>query len=392
MVTPRSLLLLNNVLAMISNGAWYVVNPFIPLYLGTLGASVAVVGVVLGIGGILPLLIAIPAGALADEHGPAVVARGAVIAYALAGATLAVFHSVAAVTVAYTLLGAGNIGFAVASQAVVATVSPSRDRLRNFGYYSLWSSAGAVVGPLIGGVITGHVGYLAAFALVGALMVPSFAVANFLRAVPPAARSVVSLANAYHLVGPIMRRPRVGAVLFISFMVVAAQTLQQSFYPIYLSRVGLSETLIGVVFAGISLSSMLVRSLLSPGSERLGNAGVLLTATGLAALSLGITPFLRAFWPLAVAGALMGASTGLALPLTMSLMADPVAAEFWGVAFGVRQGVQRVATVVSPIVFGMVITVYGIGAGFFVGALTLVGAMPIMAKVTRSLGRPQRMA
>jgi len=273
---------------------------------------------------------------------------------------------------------------------VVATVSQSRDRLRNFGYYSLWSSAGAVVGPLIGGVITGHVGYLAAFALVGALMVPSFAVANFLYAVPPASRSVVSLANAYHLVGPIMRRPRVGAVLFISFMVVAAQTLQQSFYPIYLSRVGLSETLIGVVFAGISLSPMLVRSLLSPGSERLGNAGVLLTATWLAALSLGITPFLRAFWPLAVAGALMGASTGLALPLTMSLMADPVAAEFWGVAFGIRQGVQRVATVVSPIAFGMVITAYGLGAGFFVGALTLVGAMPIMAKVTRSLGRPQR--
>ena len=391
-MTPRVLLLLNNALAMISNGAWYVINPFIPLYLGTLGASVSVVGVVLGISGILPLLIAIPAGVLADEYGPAVVARGAVIVYALAGATLAVLHSVWAVTVAYTLLGAGNIGFAVASQAVVAAVSHSRERLNNFGYYSLWSSAGAVVGPLIGGAIVGHVGYIAAFALVGALMAPSFAVANSLRAVAPAPRSVVSLANAYHLVGPIVRRPQVGAVLFISFMVVAAQTLQQSFYPIYLSRVGLSETLIGVVFAFISLSSMLVRSWLSPGAERLGNAGLLLTATALAALSLGMTPFLREFWPLAAAGALMGASTGLALPLTMSLMADPVAAELWGVAFGIRQGVQRLATVVSPIVFGIIITACGIGAGFVVGALTLVGAMPIIAKVTRSLGRPQRMA
>lgn len=386
-VPARRLLLFNNALSAISNGAWYVVSPFIPLYLGTLGASAAVVGLVVGLGGIVPLLIAVPAGALADEYGPAVVAAGSVAAYAVAGATLAVVHNVAAVTIAYALLGAANIGFAVAAQGVVASISAPGDRLANFGYYSLWSSGGAVVGPIVGGAMVAQFGYVAAFVLVGALMVPSFVFANALRAVAPQARPVVSLATAFDLVGPILRRPGIPAVLLISFMVVAAQTLQQSFYPIYLSRVGLSQTLIGVVFAAISLSSMLVRSLLEPGTEQLGTSGLVLVATGLAALSLGITPLLREFWLLAGAGALMGAGTGLAFPLTMNLMTAPVPAELRGVAFGLRQAVQRLATVISPIVFGAVIAAYGLGAGFVVGALVLVAAMPIIARVAGSLER-----
>jgi MFS family permease len=378
----RRVLLFNNALAAVSNGAWYVVNPFIPLYLGALGASAPVVGVVLGIAGIVPLLVAVPAGAAADQYGPAGIAAWSVFAYAAAGTVLAVLHSIWAVTVAYTLLGAANIGFAVAAQAVVASVSPPRDRLTNFGYYSVWSSGGAVVGPIVGGAIAAQFGYIATFILVGALMVPSFAFVRGLRAVTPPSRPVVSLANAFELVGPILRRPGIPAVLLISFMVVAGQTVQQSFYPIYLSRVGLSQTLIGIVFAAISLSSMLVRSLLAPGRERFGTTGLVLVATGLAALSLGITPWLREFWLLAGAGALMGAGTGLAFPLTMNLMTAPVPPEYRGVAFGIRQAVQRLATVVSPITFGAVIAAYGLGAGFVAGALVLIAAMPIIARVS----------
>jgi MFS family permease len=375
-------LLFNNMLAAVSNGAWYVVSPFIPLYLGVIGASAPVVGTVLGLAGIVPLLVAIPAGAASDRHGPAGIAAWSVIAYAVACALLVLFHSVWAVTLAYTLLGAANIGFAVAAQGVVASVSPPHDRLANFGYYSLWSSGGAVVGPIIGGAVAGQFGYIAAFVFAGALMVPSFVSVSGLRAVTPPARPVVSLANAFELVGPILRRPGIPAVLLISFMVVAGQTLQQSFYPIYLSRVGLSQTLIGIVFAAISLSSMLVRSLPASGRERFGTTGLALVANGLAALSLGITPWLRQFWLLAGAGALRGAGTGLAFPLTMNLMTAPIPPEYRGVAFGLRQAVQRLATVVSPIAFGAVIAAYGLGAGFVAGALVLIAAMPIIALVS----------
>lgn len=388
--SPHRVLLFNNALSAITNGAWYVVGPFIPLYLATLGASVAVIGLVVGVAGIVPLLIAVPSGAIVDAYGPAVIAVGSVIAYAAAGATLALLHSVWAVTVAYTLLSAANIGFAVSAQGVVASVSAPRDRLANFGYYSLWSSGGAVIGPIVGGTVAGGLGYVAAFVLAGVLMVPCFLFARALRAVGPPSRQVVSLARAYHLVGPILSYRGIPAVLLISFLVVAGQQLQQSFFPIYLSRTGLSQSLIGVVFAATSLSSMLVRSLLAPGTRRLGTTGLVLAAVGLMALSLSVTPLLRGFWRLAGAGALMGAGTGLGFPLTMNLMTAPVPPELQGVAFGVRQAVQRVATVVSPMVFGGVIAAYGLGTGFVAGALILVAALPVIAYAAGSLGKPAR--
>ena len=389
-VGARRVLLFNNTLSAVSNGAWYVVGPFIPLYLGTLGASVGTIGLVVGLAGIVPLMIAVPSGAIVDAYGPAVVAWASIAGYVAAAAILAALHTIWAVTVAYTLLSAANIGFAVSAQGIVASISAPRDRLANFGYYSLWSSGGAVVGPIVGGAVAGGLGYIAAFALFGALMIPCFGFARALRAVRPPVRQVVLLTGGYDLVRPILRFPGIPAVLLISFLVVAGQQLQQAFFPIYMSRAGLSQSLIGVVFAAISLSAMLVRSLLAPGTRRFGMTGLVVVSMGLMALSLGVTPLLREFWPLAGAGAVMGAGTGLAFPLTMNLMTAPVPPDLQGVAFGIRQAVQRVATVVSPIGFGGVIAAYGLGTGFLAGALILVAAMPVIAYAARSLGRHAR--
>ncbi|HLW61595.1 MAG TPA: MFS transporter [bacterium] len=388
-VDPGSLLWLNNALQFLSNGAWYVAAPFIPLYLTSQGASVIIVGGVVSISGVIPLLISIHAGALVDERGPIMVAKGSVILFALAGMILTAWHSVWAVAGAYMLMGIANIGFAVAPQAIVAAASNPGTRVRNYGYYSLWNSAGAVVGPVIGGYIAGRFGYAAAFAVVWILMLPAFAVAGSMRVISTVPAHIVSLATAHTLARTIIGRRGVAGILFISFMVGCGQTLQQSFYPLYLHTVGLSATLIGIVIAAVSLSSMLVRSMLSRGVAMFGYGSLLVGATALAAVSLGVTPLLRHFWPLMLASALMGASLGFTQPLTMSLMVESVPPELWGVAFGIRQSVQRLAAILSPIVFGLVITVSRIESAFTLGALTLGGAVPIMANVTKHMRRPR---
>ena len=390
-VDPGSLLWLNNALQIVSTAAWYVAAPFIPLYLASQGAPVEIIGGIIGFSGVVPLLICLHAGALVDERGPAPVTKGAVLLYAIAGVILTALHVVWAVALAYALLGIANIGFAVASQAVVAAASTPATRVRNYGYYSLWNSAGAVIGPVLGGFVTGRFGYTTAFALVAVLMIPSFVIAGSLRGVPAAPRRSVSFAMTHRLAGTILRERGVSAVLFISFMVVCGQTLQQSFYPLYLHKVGLSTPLIGILIATISLGSMVVRSFLARGVEWLGYAWLLLGATALLAVMLGIMPLLRQFWSLIFASGLMGASLGFTQPLTMSLMVESIGAEFWGVAFGMRQGVQRIGAILSPIVFGLVTTAYGIESAFFLGGATLLGAVPIMASVTRHL-RPPRPA
>ena len=384
----ESLLWRNNALQILSNGAWYVAIPFIPLYLAAQGASIGVIGTIIGFSGVAPLLISLHAGALVDERGPAVVAKVSVLLFALAGVILTALPAIWATGVAYTLMGVANIGFAVAPQAVVAAASTPATRVRNFGYYALRNSAGAAVGPVVAGIIAGRFGYRTSFALVWLLMIPSFVFAGSLGESPTARRRAVALTKVHKVMGAILRQRGIAAIMFISFVVACGQTLQQSFYPLYLQKVGLTPALIGIAVAMISVSSMAVRSLLTRGVEGFGYSRLLLGALVLAAVSFGITPLVRRFWPLLVASALMGASTGFTQPVTMSLLAETVAAEFWGVAFGIRQGMQRVAAILSPIAFGLVTTASGVESAFVVGAAALLGAVLILASPSAHLGPP----
>src|SRR5579864_6980379 len=381
---PRFLLRLNNLLQMLTNCAWYIGTPCIPLYLVSHGASV---GTVAGLSGIAPLAVALHVGGLVDERGPTVVFVGSVVLFGLGGAMLTVFQGIPEVTTGYTLLAVANIGLAVASQAVVAGASTDGTRIRNYGYYAVSYSAGAVFGPVIGGFLAGRFGYAAAFLAMTLLMAPSLAIALMLRVTPISGHQRVALSAVHTLVAAIVRAHGVGAILFVSGIMMCAQALQSTFYPLYLSKVGWSATLIGLAIAAISVASIAVRMLLASAVAWLGQTGALIGAMVLSAVAFAMTPFVRQFWPLVGVSALMGASLGFTQPLSMSLLAESVAQQFWGAAFGIRQSVQRAVGVLSPFAFGVASAARGVESAFYLGALVLFGAAGIMIRVSRGLGR-----
>src|SRR5579864_3290043 len=199
------LLPLNNLLQLLTNCAWYIGMPFVPLYLVSHGASVGAVGAVAGLSGIAPLAVALHMGGLVDERGPTIVFVGSVALFGLGAAMLAAFHGIPEVTIACTLLTAANIGLAVASQAVVASASTDATRIRNYGYYAVSYSAGAVVGPVIGGFLAARLGYTAAFLVMTLLMLPSFAVALMVRVARVSGPPSVAVGAVHRVVGTIVR-------------------------------------------------------------------------------------------------------------------------------------------------------------------------------------------
>jgi MFS family permease len=309
------------------------------------------------------------------------------ILFVLASLALMSVPNIWSVAVAYTLMGIGNVGFAVALQAVVAVVSEPGVRLENFSRNSMWSYGGAVVGPLLSGLVVGLFGYAAAFSLVCFLTLPIVAIATLVNASPRPAGPAPGTRGGTLQIGGIVRQAGVSLGLFVTFLIVFSQVLQQSFYPIYLQGVGLSEALIGGVFAAVSLSSMIARVLVAGSVRRWGRVSLLLGAMVLAAVSLGVTPFFRTFWPLLAVASLLGASTGLANPITMSLMVELVAGERWGLALAIRQAVSRAAAILSPIAYGLVIERLGISHAFVVGSLALLAGLPITVSLAHPLRR-----
>ena len=379
----RTLLAANNALSFASSTAMALVTPFVPLDIAAHGGSNAVIGLAIGVSGVLPLLLSVHLGALVDERGPVFMSKVSASVYVLAGVILILVRSIPGVTLAFALMGVGSIAIVVATQTVVAAMSDATTRIRNFGYYSVWSSAGAVVGPIAGGFVAQRWGFAAAFALVLVFMAPAYPLASLIEAVPAAPRHTVSLATAHTHAGAVWRCAGVPGILVICFFVVCGQTVKQSFFSIYLHQVGLSATLIGFAYAADSLCQVAVRPALGPHVERFGYGPLLVAATGMGAVALGATPLLHAFWPLVLASGLMGVSTGVTQPATMSLMAAAVGREFWGLAMGLRQVAQRSASVLSPVVFGVLINTFGIGAAFLIGAAALAGAVPVVNGLTR---------
>ena len=359
---------------------WNIATPFIPLYLTAHGATPTAVGIVVSLSGLLPLFFAVHVGALVDVHGPAPVGKWSVATEAIACAIMAGVPGTTGVAVGYALLGLGNLGLTVATQIAVAEFSAPAARAGNYGYYSSWISAGMVLGPIVGGLLVDFRGYQAVFLTGLALMIPSFVLTGLVKPRVRSSLPATRVWTAHHSARSILGLPGVGLILFISFMVISGQSLRQSFYPLYLQTVGLSSTLIGVIIGAGSLTSMLVRPFIGRAVSAFGYAVLLAGATGLAMVSIGITPLMMSFVPLVLASAGLGASTGVTQPLTMSLMADAVIADLWGLAMGIRQTVQRLGTVATPIVFGVLVTWYGIGSAFYLGALTMGVALLVILR------------
>ncbi len=359
---------------------WNIVTPFIPLYLTAHRATPTAIGIVVSLSGLLPLFFAVHVGALVDVHGPAPVGKWSVATEAIACAILAAVPSTTGVAVGYALLGLGNLGLTVATQIAVAEFSAPAARASNYGYYSSWISAGMVLGPIVGGMLVDVRGYQAVFISGLVLMIPSFVLASLVKPRVRPASPATRVWTAHHSARSILGLPGVGLILFISFMVISGQSLRQSFYPLYLQTVGLAPTLIGVIIGAGSLTSMLVRPFVGRAVSAFGYAALLAGATALAMVSIGITPLLGSFALLTLASAGLGASTGVTQPLTMSLMADAVTADLWGLAMGIRQTVQRLGTVATPVAFGVLVTWYGIGSSFYLGALTMGVAMLVILR------------
>lgn len=125
----------------------------LPLYIESLGASPAIVGLVIGLQGVARLIFLAPAGMIADRMSPRTLIVGArslsVIGIAAYGLAQEWWHLFPAIV----LLAAGNIAFPAISK-VVADSSDDRTRTRAFTLiYTVGPSVATLLSPSLGGVL-----------------------------------------------------------------------------------------------------------------------------------------------------------------------------------------------------------------------------------------------
>jgi MFS family permease len=379
---PRWLVQLLGVMALLQAGI-AVARPVSTYRAIDLGAGALAVGLLTGAFALLPMLVALPLGRLADRRRPEPILTGGVVLLVVGCVLLAVSDTLAGIAAGNVVLGLGNLGCIVGGENVVARLP--RDQLDSgFGLFTAVVSGGQLVGPALAGFMLstapGDLGSGTSRALLVsaglcALALPA-ATWLFVRRLFPAREGPP--ADQPLPAHRILRLPGVPAGMFTSLILAAAVDLLTAYLPLLGEDRGIPPSTVGLLLSLRAGATVASRVLVPWMLRRIGRPRLVLFSTigsGLAVAALPVTGNVAVLAGLLV---LIGFLLGVGQPLMMTVIVRAVPEEARGVALALRLVGNRVGLVGTPAAAGLLAGAAGVSAAFWLlGALlgvAMVGA------------------
>lgn len=343
------------------------------------GQSALVVGVLLALFAVAPIVLAIPAGRLADRHGvhrPVRIAVGmnvvaallALGATAAGGGTALALHALAAL-----FAGAGtNVGMIAIQRSAGRMAADPTERRRVFSWLGLAPAIANVLGPVLAGLLIDAGGFRLAYALLALLPLPGLVVARFVpreakAPARPAGRSTFAL----------LRTPGLRRLLFVNWLLSSSWEVHSFLVPILGHERGFSASAIGLVLGVFAASVTAVRVLIPWLAHRLREATVLAGAMLWTAALFAVYPFVHSAWLMALCAALLGLALGAVQPMIMTALHELTPADRHGEAIALRSMVIHLSSALMPLLFGAAGAALGASVLFWtMGAAVGAGSVP----------------
>ncbi len=322
-------------------------------------------------------------GSLSDAYG-----RRPVILVSAAGlaadfALMAVAPDLWWLAVGRMLGGITSASFTVAYAYLADIVAPE-ERARAFGLVGAAWSGGFVLGPLLGGLL-GELGprvpFWAAAGLAGVAFLYGLLILP--ESLKRGHRTPFSWrrANPFGALKLLGSHPELSGLAIVYFLIYFAHHIFSVVFILYAAhQFGWSAFQIGMVLALWGVLDILIQAVLvGPMVKKIGDRATMIIGLlgGGAGLTLiGLAPDVTTF----IAGVVVTASWGLAMPTSQALMTRLVSESEQGQLQGANMSVASIAGVVSPLFFGWI---YGLsvgdspaiphpGAAFFIGGAVLI--------------------
>ncbi len=372
-------LLLLVFLKQIGNGmVWSV----IALYGQELGASAAVIGLMISAYGGARLLVNMPAGYASERLGRKTMMSlgcGIIAASSLAAAFAA---NVPFFFLCLLLMGAASAVFMTSALAAIADLGAPEQRMQDASYYQAANMIGASMGPALGGMAAGLWGMGAPYFINGLVAIAGvFAFA----AIPwrPAMRPEKERAAPKESLRVIAKRNiGVGLMYFAIFYVRVASNwvllplvAQNSF--------GLEMTKIGVILTCGAIANLCVLAVTAPLVRLLGRVRMIVIAslaTLVGCLLLAFGEHEAFLW---LSSILFGAGAGIASPTLIAYVAEIAPSDQRGPAMGLLRTMQDLSLILGPAVTGLISDNLGLGhQGGLLGCAALLAATTIYFRAT----------
>ena len=367
----------------LTQAALFLARPVTSYRALALGADERVIGLITACFAVVPLLVAVRLGRVADRRRPVGMLAGGVAILVVAYVLLGLAGSLAELALWSALLGLGHLGLMLSAQSLIAQQSDDSRHDRDFGLMTAAVSLGQLVGPALGGLVlsTGPAGslegattraFLVAAGL-GVLALPACqgtSSANPGRVRPHHDGQSVSARD-------IVRAPGVPAGMFASVAILAAVDIVTAYLPVIGEHHGIGPALVGLLLSLRAAASILSRLLIPVMVRALDRVRLIAVSAAGSALAVAVLPFPDGPAGLAAVLIVAGFFLGIGQPLTMSLIVQAVPARARGTALAIRLTGNRVGQVATPAAAGLVAGAAGIAAAFW-----LLGGLLVLAAAT----------
>lgn len=334
-----------------------------------LGASQFVIGILAGLYALLPLILGVYSGRLADTIGMRVPMLFGAVLGAIAMLCGFAWQQLAALFATATLMGAAFVFYNVSIQNLTGSYGRPQNRARNFSMLTIGYSLSSLAGPLIAGFSIDYAGHARAFLIFALLTFFPIVVLT----VHPALTRVSTQKSEKHerRALDLLRDPPLRRLVIMSGLMVAAYELYGFYLPVFGHSVGLSASTIGVILGTYAVATFLSRFFLPLLLRRMQPGQVLFSFMLLAACGFLLMPFLRDVYLLMLLSFVVGIGMGVGQPLSMTLSYEHSPAGRTGEVTGLRLTFNNMSRIVVPLVAGALGATFGAAPVFWMNALNL---------------------
>lgn len=364
-------------------------TPLTPLLAKHLGAPEDCIGLIVAAVTITGIFVKLPAGALSDILGRRrLMLTGVWVQISGPFLYMLVFFWPLLLIVRF-YHGLATALYAPAAAAEIAKTYP-QERGRRLGLYNGAETAGAVLGPVLGGVVLTLTAYNYDITAIvaGLIGVLALLVLRHLPRdqAPPAPQrattpsGLVQLSRILHTtacgIKEILSNSRILFVSLVEAMLWMGIGSVQAYLPLYALTIHLSAWQIGMIAGAQGVASVWSRPVMGKWSDRVSSrTPFIVIGAGLCICILIALPYATSFGLLLGLNTIFGLGTGLVTPSTTALIGDLVKKGNYGSAMGVFGSLWDIGHASGPILFGFLVVGLGYKLSWLIMALIMTAAL-----------------
>ena len=343
-----------------------IIAPLLPLYAENLGASGIWIGIIFGAFSISRAAFVPLFGRLSDRSGRKIFLSIGLLSYSVISLGYIWANSIEQLTLIRLIHGAAAGMILPIAQAYVGDLSPAGEEGKWMGYFNAAFFTGFGFGPLMGGILTEHLGMTAAFSAMGGLNLLAFLLV--LLWLPEIEPSKIAQDHHASLLKPLSSSVVRGLFSFrLAFSM--GRGIFVTFLPIFaMVYIGLGPTQIGILLAFTILLMSILQAFTGNIADKLNRRTLVILGSLINVIFLALIPFGHSFWQLLALCAVGGISGAISMPAASALNVEEGRKFGMGSTLGIFTMAFSIGMAAGPILSGFAADFINIDSVFYLGA------------------------